>query len=106
MSTGNSKPELEAERKLSSSIPACEPPFLPHEAEDKLRHSEAAQRELAERQKAILNALPAQIALIDAQGLIISVNENWRRFAQEITFRFAMAHGVKARKKQETLRSG
>jgi two-component system cell cycle sensor histidine kinase/response regulator CckA len=83
MSTGNSKPELEAERKLSSSIPACEPPFLPHEAEDKLRHSEAAQRELAERQKAILNALPAQIALIDAQGLIISVNENWRRFAQE-----------------------
>jgi len=32
------------------------------------------------RQAAILNALPAHIALLDTQGLIISVNEAWRRF--------------------------
>lgn len=35
------------------------------------------------RQAAILNALPAHIAMIDAQGSIISVNEAWQRFATE-----------------------
>jgi PAS domain S-box-containing protein len=40
-----------------------------------LRFSEAA------TQAAILNALPAHIALLDTMGLIISVNEAWRRFA-------------------------
>jgi len=36
----------------------------------------------AEQQLAILNALPAHIALIDAQGVILSVNEAWRSFGQ------------------------
>lgn len=45
-----------------------------------LARSEAAQRRLAETQMAILNALPAHIALIDAEGVIVSVNEAWRRF--------------------------
>ena len=49
--------------------------FLLRRAQDQLRHSEAA------KQAAILNALPAHIALLDTQGLIISVNEAWRRFA-------------------------
>ncbi len=44
-------------------------------AQDHLRHHEAA------KQAAILNALPAQIALLDTNGLIISVNEPWRQFA-------------------------
>ena len=44
-------------------------------AEDQLRYRDAA------KQTAILNALPAHIALLDAKGLIISVNEAWRRFA-------------------------
>ena len=44
-------------------------------AEDRLRHRDAA------RQSAILNALPAHIALLDAGGIIISVNEAWRQFA-------------------------
>ncbi len=38
-------------------------------------------REAAEMQMAILNALPAHIALLDAQGVILAVNEAWRRFA-------------------------
>jgi PAS domain S-box-containing protein len=48
----------------------------------------ALQREIAERrhldetQTAILNALPAHIALIDTRGVILSVNEAWRRFAE------------------------
>ncbi|MEO6422182.1 MAG: EAL domain-containing protein [Candidatus Nitrotoga sp.] len=46
-------------------------PFLLRRSQDHMRHSEAA----------ILNALPAHIALLDAKGLILSVNEAWRRFA-------------------------
>ena len=49
--------------------------FLLQHAQHQLRMNEAF------RQAAILNALPACIALIDAQGLIISVNKGWRQFA-------------------------
>ena len=47
--------------------------FLLQHAQDKLRLIDAA------RQAAILNALPANIALVDTQGIIISVNDAWRR---------------------------
>ncbi|MDO8786626.1 MAG: EAL domain-containing protein [Sulfuritalea sp.] len=49
--------------------------FLLRHAQEQLRDSEAA------KQAAILNALPAHIALLDSQGIIISVNEGWRQFA-------------------------
>ena len=35
------------------------------------------------RQRAILDALPAYVSLLDAEGTIVSVNEAWRRFAQD-----------------------
>ncbi|MEJ0037854.1 MAG: EAL domain-containing protein [Gammaproteobacteria bacterium] len=35
----------------------------------------------ASRQAAVLNALPALIALVDTQGVIVSVNEAWRDFS-------------------------
>lgn len=38
-------------------------------------------RQSVERQAAVLDALPAHIALLDAQGEIIAVNRSWRRFA-------------------------
>ncbi|HSL71226.1 MAG TPA: PAS domain-containing protein, partial [Longimicrobiales bacterium] len=44
-------------------------------AQDQLRHSEAV------RQSAILNALPAHIALLDSEGGVVSMNEVWRQFA-------------------------
>lgn len=47
--------------------------FLLRRAQDQLRHNDA------ERQVAILNALPANIALIDAQGIIVSINDGWRK---------------------------
>jgi len=50
-------------------------------AEAALRNSEILQRQAAESQAAILNALPAHIALLDADGVILAVNESWRRFA-------------------------
>lgn len=49
--------------------------ILLRRAQVQLRDSEAAM------QAAILNALPAHIALLDSQGKILSVNEAWRRFA-------------------------
>ncbi|MGB4584227.1 MAG: EAL domain-containing protein [Rhodoferax sp.] len=56
-------------------------------AQDHMRHHEAA------KQAAILNALPAHIALLDAQGRIISVNQAWRQFADANLLQ-APAHGV------------
>lgn len=44
-------------------------------AQDHQRQTEAA------KQNTILNALPAHIAMLDAQGCIVSVNEAWRQFA-------------------------
>ncbi|RFC34038.1 MAG: PAS domain S-box-containing protein/diguanylate cyclase (GGDEF) domain-containing protein [Candidatus Nitrotoga sp. SPKER] len=58
-------------------------PFLLRRAQDHMRHSEAA----------ILNALPAHIALLDTQGLIISVNEAWRRFASTNAIQ-GQGHGI------------
>jgi PAS domain S-box-containing protein len=46
-----------------------------------LRRSETEQRHFAVERAAILNALPAHIALLDRDGNIVAVNEAWRRFA-------------------------
>ena len=48
--------------------------FLLQHAQERLRLNESA------RQAAILNALPASIALLDSQGKILSVNADWQRF--------------------------
>jgi len=49
--------------------------FLLQHAQEQLRHTDAT------RQAAILNALPAHIAVIDHDGQITSVNKAWREFA-------------------------
>jgi diguanylate cyclase (GGDEF)-like protein/PAS domain S-box-containing protein len=49
--------------------------FLLRRSQDHLRHQEAS------RQAAIVNALPAHIALLDAQGFLVSVNRAWRQYA-------------------------
>jgi diguanylate cyclase (GGDEF)-like protein/PAS domain S-box-containing protein len=49
--------------------------FVLRRAQEQLRISEVA------KQAAILDALPANIALLDAHGRIVSVNEAWRQFA-------------------------
>jgi diguanylate cyclase (GGDEF)-like protein/PAS domain S-box-containing protein len=51
--------------------------FLVRRAQEQFRHTQAA------KQAAILNALPAHVAMIDARGIIVSVNDAWRRFASE-----------------------
>ena len=50
------------------------------------RAQEQMQRSKEEKLEAILNALPAHIALLDAEGRIITVNEAWRHFGQTNLF--------------------
>jgi diguanylate cyclase (GGDEF)-like protein len=49
------------------------------------RSQEHGRQREASRLAAILNALPAHIAVLDSQGLIVSVNDAWRRFADDNT---------------------
>ena len=49
--------------------------FLLQHAQERLRDSES------KKKAAILNALPAHIALLDANGTIMSVNSAWQNFA-------------------------
>ena len=61
--------------------------FLLPSAQEQLRHIEA------EKQAALLNALPAHIAMLDHQGIIVSVNSAWGRFAGEDVLQ-GSEHGV------------
>ncbi|QDQ26551.1 EAL domain-containing protein [Chitinimonas arctica] len=51
-------------------------PFLLQRAQEQMRRNEAAQR------NAMLNALPAHIAMLDRDGIIMSVNDAWRSCAR------------------------
>ncbi|HEU4569164.1 MAG TPA: response regulator [Gemmatimonadales bacterium] len=50
-------------------------------ANQTLQQDVEERRRLAESRAAVLDALPAQIALVDGAGIILAVNESWRRFA-------------------------
>ncbi|HWI28760.1 MAG TPA: PAS domain S-box protein [Stellaceae bacterium] len=50
-------------------------------AEERLKERERELRQLAERQAAILDALPAHVALLDRDGGIVSVSRSWHEFA-------------------------
>jgi len=47
------------------------------------RSQERLRRTESDKQAAILNALPANVALLDAQGFIVSVNEAWQGCVDE-----------------------
>lgn len=52
-------------------------------AEQQLQKSYLEKQALAERMVAILNTLPANIALVDKNGRIIEVNDSWRSFVAD-----------------------
>lgn len=54
-------------------------PFLLRHAQEHLRHIDAA------RQAAILDALPAHVAVLDPSGRIVSVNNAWKAFGRTNT---------------------
>jgi len=53
-------------------------PFLLSGAQEALRQHEEEQRAHADQRAAILDALPAKVALLDAAGAIIATNAGWR----------------------------
>jgi len=55
--------------------------YLLREAQETLLLSEVDQRRSATLQSAVLDALPANVALLDEEGGILSVNGAWRQFA-------------------------
>ncbi|MES2734014.1 MAG: PAS domain S-box protein, partial [Bacteroidota bacterium] len=54
--------------------------------EKELQHTYLAQQRLASMQSAILDALPAPIALVNAKGIIMTVNGAWKAFAKQNEF--------------------
>jgi PAS domain S-box-containing protein len=50
-------------------------------AEEQLRRSFDEKRSLAERMTTILNTLPANIALLNDKGVIVDINDAWRKLA-------------------------
>ena len=61
--------------------------FLLRGAQEQLRQQDA------NKQMALLDAVPAHVAVLDADGVIVAVNRAWRRFADENGLRDAH-HGV------------
>lgn len=57
-------------------------PHLLRVAQQDLRDRIELQRRFSEQQAAILDALPAHIALLDAHGTIMAVNQAWRQFGE------------------------
>lgn len=55
--------------------------YLLSGAQEKLRVSEQAQRRAAEILASVMDALPAHIALIDPDGVILMVNQSWKQLA-------------------------
>src|SRR5665213_3095002 len=54
-------------------------------AEQAQRESARTLRRLAERQRAMIDALPAHVALLDGEGRIVSVSRSWTESARMTT---------------------
>ena len=64
------------------------------QGEERLKERERELRQLAERQAAIIDALPAHVALLDREGRVLSVSRSWQEFAQSRGFRAAAPIGA------------
>lgn len=61
------------------------------EQEEHLRQSRDQLAGLLETRQALINSLPAHIALLDAHGVIIDVNDRWRHFGRSNAYADASA---------------
>jgi diguanylate cyclase (GGDEF)-like protein/PAS domain S-box-containing protein len=57
------------------------------------RVQERCRQSAIEQQAAVIDALPARTALLDAKGIILAANESWRRFADDNGLR-GTDHGI------------
>ena len=77
--------QLRATEQELKELTGGNPDAIPGEGGTTFRfredRDEPHMHEAAMRQAAVMDSLPAHIALLDAEGVILSVNEAWRRFA-------------------------
>ncbi|MCG8356534.1 MAG: ATP-binding protein [Kiloniellales bacterium] len=73
-------PCLQDDRSLMGAVIVFDNVTKLVETNTRLREGERELAHLSERQAATLNSLPAHIALLDQDGAIIAVNEQWRKF--------------------------
>jgi len=66
---------------------------LQQQEADLRRSRDALDAALTTRQ-ALINSLPAHIAMLDAEGLIVDVNDQWRHFGQENDYRGGDDFGI------------
>ncbi len=52
---------------------------IEHRERERAEEAEAEQRRIAEVQRVTLDSLPGPVAVLDADGVIVSVNEPWKR---------------------------
>jgi PAS domain S-box-containing protein len=69
--------------KVDAVVSPAGETYLLHDAQDRLVRSEEHARISAEAQRAILDALPTHLAIVDAHGIVRTVNSAWRRYAAE-----------------------
>jgi len=67
---------------LDAGVAAGDVSDLLRGAEERRHESGFTQRSLPASQVAILDALPAHIALLDSTGIVVAVNEAWRRYGR------------------------
>lgn len=78
--------KLLTQDKVDSVVHSSGASYLLHRAQGELLKSEAAQREFSALQLAILDALPAHIALLDEKGVVVAVNDAWKGFGSNNVF--------------------
>jgi len=72
--------------KVDSVVHPSGASYLLHRAQKTLLRSEAALREHVRLQIDVLDALPAHIALLNEQGVVVAVNDAWRGFGSKNAF--------------------
>ena len=63
--------------------PAVEQVLRAKSLRDEAKRAALERQRMVDTHAAVLDALPAHIALLDERGVIVTVNETWRRFAAE-----------------------
>lgn len=74
------QPYLGADDEIVGSVLILDNITAPKAANLKLKDQKQRLEELAGQQMAILDSLPANVALLDGDGSILSVNKSWMRF--------------------------
>jgi len=83
---------LEVTGDISFALDMIENAEKYKEAEIELKRNYEELEALSKQQSTILNTLPASIALLDKEGNIVKVNEEWRKFGKDNNIDISNSH--------------